>query len=174
MLKYEVMKYEMVRRNDTAWTDHEPYVLYVDRVRVSLQPHRHPGDRQVLLYPRAYEHGLTLTSLASRLPEQVYKRGRLARLITGSRPADIRDDIAERVLTRYQWHPELKREILLSFKDPSSTEALVEIGLDWLSSKAKEYPDSMKLHLMSLEELLQLFPGEGDEEARAKLLALLV
>jgi len=170
MIKYEVMK-----RIDTSQVDYTTYTFFIDRVEIALQPQRPTCYRKVHLWPRVDQQAFTLTDLARSLPETVYSASALIDKILETYQADIRDLIVLDFFRYYKCSSDDKRRILLNLKsDINTTEELFKKSLDLLAEKNKRSPNSLEFHLMSLEDLLNLFPGgsDGDDEARAKLLTL--
>jgi len=171
MIKYEVIKL------DTSRMDYLHYTFYVDRVRIILRPRR-ATCYQVHHYPRVDDDILTLTDLARSLPETVYSASALGDKILETQEADIREFIVSHLFRCYSCSSYDKRRILLNLKPGiNTTEELFKKSLDLLAEKNKR-PScfSMELHLMSLEDLLNLFSGSDDDDdaARAKLLTLCI
>jgi len=175
-----VIKYEVIKRMDTSRMDYPHYTFYVDRVRITLQPQR-PTYYQVYLSPRVDDGAFTLTDLARSLPETDYSDETLVDKIFHAQEADIRDLIVSHLLTWYKCSSDDKRRILLNLKPGiNTTEELMKKSVDLLAERNKR-PScfSMELHLMSLEDLLNLFSGGSDDDddddaAKAKLLALCI
>jgi len=171
MIKYEVMK-----RMDPSRMDYPYYMFFIDRVRITLRPLR-PSIHQVHRYPRVDDDIFTFTDLARSLPETVYSSKTLGDKIFHAQQADIRDLIALNCLTCYRSSLDDKRRILLSLKSDINTTDFFKKSTDLLAVKNNVLPFSMELHLMSLEDLLNLFPDSDDDDAdaaRAKLLTLCV
>jgi len=172
-----MIKYEVIKLAATSRMNYPHYTLYVDRVKITLQPRRAPGYKKVQNSLRVDDGAFTLTELAISLPETVYSAKMLGQKINEAREADIRDLIVGELLTCYRCSSDDKLRILLNLKsDINTTEELFKKSTDLLAEKNKRSPNSMELHLMSLEDLLNLFPGGSDDDdaARAKLLALCI
>jgi len=170
-----VIKYEVIKRMDTSRMDYPHYTFYVDRVRITLQPQR-PTCYQVYLSPRVDDGAFTLTDLARSLPETDYSDETLVDKILEAQQADIRDLIVGELLTCYRSSSDDERRILLNLKSDINTTDFFKKSTDLVAGKNKRSPNSMELHLMSLEDLLNLFPGGSDDDdaARAKLLTLCI
>jgi len=172
-----VIKYEVIKRIVASRTDDPHYTFFIDRVLITLQPQRPPGYQQVHLSPRVDENYFTLTELAISLPDTDYSASMLRDKIVEAREADIRDLIVGELLTCYRSSSADKRRILLNLKPGiNTTEQLFKKSTDLLAERGKVFPFSMELHLMSLEDLLNLFPDSDDDAdaARAKLLTLCI
>jgi len=170
MIKYEVMK-----RVDTTQVDYPRYTFFIDRVMIALQPQRPTCFRKVHLWPRVDDDIFTFTDLARSLPETDYSEETLGHKILEAQLADIRDLIILYFFRYYKCSSDDKRRILLNLKsDINTTEELFKKSTDLLAVKNNVLPFSMELHLMSLEDLLNLFSGGSDDDdaAKAKLLAL--
>jgi len=174
-----MIKYEVIKLADTRM-GYLHYTFYVDRVRITLQPQRPPGYLRVQNSPRVDDGAFTRTDLARSLPEAVYSDETLGHKIFHAQQADIRDLIVGELLTwYYSCSSDDKRRILLNLKPGiNTTEELMKKSIDLLAEKNKR-PScfSMELHLMSLEDLLNLFSGSDDDDddaAKAKLLALCI
>jgi len=153
------------------------YTFYVDRVMITLQPRRAAGYQRVEYYPRVDDDILTLTDLARSLPETVYSAKMLGQKINEARHVDIRGLIVGNLFRYYKCSSDDKRRILLNLKPGHyTTEELMKKSVDLLAERNKVFPFSMELHLMSLEDLLNLFPDSDDDAdaARAKLLTLCI
>jgi len=171
-----MIKHEVIKLADTRM-DYPHYTFYVDRVRITLQPRRASGFRKVLLWPRVDDGAFTLTDLARSLPETVYSASALVDKIADTQQADVREFIASQLLTWYKCSSADKRGILLNLKSDINTTDLFKKSTDLVAGNAKAFPYSMELHLMSLEDLLNLFSGSDDDDddaARAKLLTLCI
>jgi len=174
-----MIKYEVIERADTSRMNYPDYTFYIDRVRIILQPQRASGYQQVHLCPRVDDGAFTLTELAISLPETDYSSKTLGHKFLEARDSDVREFIVGRLLTRYKCSSDDKLRILLSLKPGiNTTEELFKKSLDLLAERNKVFPFSMELHLMSLEDLLNLFSGSSDDDddakARAKLLTLCI
>jgi len=171
-----MIKYEVIKRMDTSRMDDPHYTFFIDRVRITLRPQRASGSQKVYLSPRVDDGAFTLTDLARSLPETDYSASALVDKIVDTRQADIRDLIVGNLFRYYKCSSDDKRRILLNLKSDINTTDLFKKSTDLLAGKANVFPISMEFHLMSLEDLLNLFPGgsDGDDEARAKLLALCI
>jgi len=167
-----VIKYEVIERADTSRMDDPHYTFFIDRVRIILRPQRASGDKKVYLSPRVDENGLTFTDLARSLPETDYSDETLGDKIVEAQEADVRDLIVGRLLTRYSWSSADKRRILLSLKSDINNTDLLKKSADLLAERNKVYPIAMELHLMTLEDLLNLFSGSDD--GKREILANLI
>jgi len=174
-----MIKYEVIKRMGTSRMDYPYYTLYIDRVRITLQPHRAAGDQKVRLWTRVDDGAFTLTDLARSLPETDYSEETLGHKIFHAQQADIRDFVVINLFRWYKCSSDDERRILLNLKsDINTTEELFKKSLDLLAEKNKR-PSclSMELHLMSLEDLLNLFSGSDDDDddaAKAELLTLCI
>jgi len=171
-----MIKYEVIKRIVASRTDDPHYTLYIDRVLITLQPRRTPGYQQVHLSPRVDDGAFTLTELAISLPETVYSAKMLGQKINEAREADIRDFVVGNLFRWHKCSSADKRRILLNLKPGINTTDLFKKSTDLLAERNKVFPFYLELHLMSLEDLLNLFSGSGDDDAkaRAKLLALCI
>jgi len=170
MIKYEVMK-----RVDTTQVDYPRYTFFIDRVMIALQPQRPTCFRKVHLWPRVDDDIFTFTDLARSLPETDYSEETLGHKILEAQLADIRDLIILYFFRCYRSSSDDKRRILLNLKsDINTTEELFKKSTDFLAEKNKRSPNSLEFHLMSLEDLLNLFSGSDADAAKAKLLALCI
>jgi len=172
MIKYEVIKLAETQVNYTMYT------FFIDRVMITLQPQRPTCYRKVFLWPRVRDEGIfTLTDLARSLPETVYSAKALGDKIVKAQAqqADIRDLIVSNLFRYYSCSSDDKRRILLNLKSDINTTDFFKKSTDLLAGKNKRVIRSMELHLMTLEDLLNLFPGGSDDDAdaaRAKLLTV--
>jgi len=165
-----MIKYEVIRL-----VDYLHYTLYVDRVRIILQPQRPSGDKKVQNSLRVDDDIFTLTDLARSLPETVYSDETLRDKFLEARDSDVREFIVSHLFRCYSWSSDDKRRILLNLKPGiNTTGELFKKSTDLLAVKNNVLPFSMELHLMSLEDLLNLFSGGSDDDdaAKAKLLTL--
>jgi len=166
MIKYEVMKLV-----DTTRMDYLHYTLYVDRVRITLQPQR-ASSYQVYLSLRVDENDLTFTDLARSLPETDYSDETLGDKIVEAQEADVRDLIVSNLFRYYSCSSYDRRRILLNLKSDINTTDLLKKSTDLLAERNKVHPIAMELHLMSLEDLLNLF--SGSEDGKREILANLI
>jgi len=172
-----MIKHEVIQRIVASPGNWPYYVFFIDRVMITLQPDSPPGDQRVEYYPRVDDDIFTLTDLARSLPETDYSAKMLGQKIVEAQEADVRDHIARQ---RFRWHKcssADKRRILLNLKPGiNTTEELMKKSTDLAAERSRQYTYFMELHLMSLEDLLNLFSGSGDDDAkaRAKLLALCI
>jgi len=172
-----MIKYEVIQWVDTSQVNYLHYTFFIDRVMIALRPQRPPGYLRVQNSPRVDDGAFTLTDLARSLPETVYSAKTLGHKILETHElSDIRELIASRLFRWYKCSSDDKRRILLNLKSDINTTDFFKKSTDLLAEKNKRSPNSMELHLMSLEDLLNLFPGssEDDDAARAELLALCV
>jgi len=164
-----MIKHEVIKRIVTSQVNYPDYTLYIDRVLITLQPRRTPGYQQVRHYPRVDDGAFTLTELAISLPETVYSDETLGHKIVEARDSDVREFIASQLLTWYKCSSADKRGILLNLKPGiNTTEQLFKKSLDLLAERNKVFPFYLDFHLMSLEDLLNLFSDSGDDHAKAK------
>jgi len=171
MIKYEVMKLVDTSLMDTTQVNYPHYTLYVDRVKITLQPRRAPGY-QVHLSPRVDQHAFTLTDLARSLPETDYSEETLGQKIFQAQEADIRDFVVGNLFRWYKCSSDDKRRILLNLKPGINTTDLFKKSTDLVAGKNKRFPFYLDFHLMSLEDLLNIFSGseDGKREILAKLI----
>jgi len=171
-----MIKYEVIKRMGTSRMDYPYYTLYIDRVMITLRPQRPPGYLRVQNSPRVDDDIFTLTDLARSLPETVYSDETLGDKILEAQEADIREFIVSHLFGWYKCSSADKRGILLSLKSDINTTDLFKKSLDLLAERGKVFPISMEFHLMSLEDLLNLFSDSDDDAdaARAKLLTLCI
>jgi len=186
MIKYEVIKLAETQVN------YLHYTFFIDRVMITLQPQRPACYQKVRLSPRADDGAFTFTDLARSLPEAVYSAKALGDKIVEAQAqqADIRDLIVSYLFRHYRSSLDDKRRILLNLKSDINTTdffkkstdlvcltsfLLTSVSFLFLGLRPQQ---SLELHLMSLEDLLNLFPGDSDDDeddaARAKLLALCI
>jgi len=172
-----MIKHEVIQRIVASPGNYPHYTLYIDRVMITLRPQRPPGYKKVQNSLRVDDDIFTLTDLARSLPETDYSDETLGHKFLEARDSDVRDFIVGRLLTRYSWSSADKRRILLNLKPGiNTTEELFKKSLDLLAERNKVFPFAMELHLMSLEDLLNLFSDSDDDAdaARAKLLTLCI
>jgi len=172
-----MIKYEVIKRMSASQMDYPYYTLCIDRVMITLRPRTPPGYRRVQISTRVDDGAFTFTDLARSLPETDYSASALVDKIVDTRQADIRDLIVGNLFSCYKCSSDDKRRILLNLKSDINTTDLFKKSTDLLAGKANVFPISMEFHLMSLEDLLNLFSGSEDDDAdaaRAKLLTLCV
>jgi len=167
-----MIKYEVIQWVDTSRMNYLHYTFFIDRVLITLQPQRPPGYQKVYLSPRVDDDIFTFTDLARSLPETVYSDKTLGQKIFQAQEADIRELIVSNLFRWYKCSSADKRGILLSLKSDINTTDFFKKSTDLAAERSRQYAYSMELHMMSLEDLLNLFSGsdDGKREILAKLI----
>jgi len=174
-----MIKHEVIQRIVASPGNYLHYTFFIDRVMIALRPQRASSYHKVYLSPRVDDGAFTFTDLARSLPETVYSAKTLGHKILETHElSDIRELIASQLFRWYKCSSDDKRRILLNLKSDINTTDFFKKSTDLVAGKNKRVIRSMEFHLMSLEDLLNLFPGDSDDDddakARAELLTLCI